>query len=134
MQAKAQVAPWTFTLSYTVSGGGSPTAPTFNYYQDGVPTQTPLAAGQNFFTVDDSTRWSLTPNPLGGSTGTEQWVSNDALSGTATADFSYSFTYYHQYLVPASYSISDGSTPSASVVLSGASLGLPSYTTLSTST
>ena len=87
IQAKAQGTTWTFTLSYTVSGGGSPTAPTFNYYLDGVQTQTQLAAGSNVFTVDDSTAWSLTPNPLGGSTGTEQWISNDVLSRTALLTF-----------------------------------------------
>ena len=95
-QAKAEII-WTFTLNYTVNGGGSPTPPTFNYYYLGEQMQSPLGTGNNVFIVDDASAWSLTPNPPGGSTGTGQWISNDVLSGTATADFTYTFTYYHQY-------------------------------------
>ncbi len=109
LQAKAQGTTCTFTLSYVVIGGGLPSAPTFNYVADGVPTQTQLVPGQNVFTVDNSTMWSLSPNPLGGSSGTEQWVSNDVLNGTATADFTYTFTYYHQVMVSFSYSDQDSS-------------------------
>ena len=108
---KAQGGTWTFTLSYTVVGGGSPTAPTFNYIAGGEPTSIPLTSVPTPYTVDASTAWSLTPNPLLGSTGTEQWVSNDVLKGMASADFSYSFTYWHQFQVTPYFTVSDSSSP-----------------------
>ena len=52
----------------------------------------------------------------------------------ASSNFgSATFTVYTQYQVAASYSTSDSTGPSAPVVLSGTSLGSPSYTTLTTS-
>jgi len=67
--------------------------------------------------------------PASSGTGSQPVVVTDASSNSGSA----TFTVYTQYLVSACYSTSDSSTPSAPVVLSGTSLGLPFNTTLTTS-
>jgi uncharacterized repeat protein (TIGR02543 family) len=69
-------------------------------------------------------------------TGTGSYSGNDlpavnevTMNGPITETASWT----HQYQVTASYSTSDGTSPTANVVLSGTSLGSPSYTTLTTS-
>jgi hypothetical protein len=69
-------------------------------------------------------------------TGTGSYSGNDlpavnevTINGPITETASWT----HQYQVTASYSTSDGTSPTANVVLSGTSLGSPSYTTLTTS-
>lgn len=97
------------TLSYTIVGGGSPTAPVFNYYQGGNPETSTLTLTPTPISVDSGSSWSVTPNPLTGLTSSEQWTSNQALSGTASAS-TIVFTFYHQFLQTLSYGLA-GSPP-----------------------
>ena len=70
------------------------------------------------------------------------WISTTGGLSSAQSDIAFTVTgagsivgsYLTQYQVTASYSTSDGSNPSSNVILSGTSVGLPSTTTLTTST
>ena len=119
------------TLSYQVSGGGSPTAPSVTYYLVGLP-QSITAGPSATVWADFGSTYTYSPNPLAGSTGSERWQASGT-SGTISSSLTISPIYYHQYQVTASYSTSDGSTPSASVVLSGTQCGSALPTTLQTS-
>jgi hypothetical protein len=85
-------------VSYQVNGGGSPSAPTFNYVQGGNPKFYTLTTAPTQVSVDTGSTWSVTPDPLGGSGTTERWHSSQPLSGTATTT-TLVFTYQHQYLL-----------------------------------
>ena len=47
--------------------------------------------------ADPSSPWSVTPNPLTGSTRSERWYSNQTLSGTASNEMFEHFSFQHQY-------------------------------------
>ena len=118
------------TLSYTVVDGGTPTAPTATGTSLGsayAPSLTTTATGY-WFDASGSITFST---PISGST--ERWAPSSS-SISATAANTQVVSMYNQYQVTASYSTSDGSTPSASVTLSGTQFGSNSYTlTLTTS-
>ena len=117
------------TLSYSVLGGGLPTAPTATGTSFGVayaPSLTTTAAGYWF----DATGSIAFGTSVGGAG--EQWAPKPA-SVLATALNTQVVSMYHQYQVTASYSTSDASTPSASVILTGTALGSASAPTLTTS-
>ena len=105
---------WSITFSYSVSGGGSPTAPNLGYTRDGV-TQSPVALTNTpvAYWVDDATTWSATPTPLAGSGASEQWDTNQATSASASASTTIALAYYNQYLQTLSYSVTGGGTPTA---------------------
>ncbi len=114
----------TVTVSYSVAGGGAPQAPVLNYVKGGVSgtytiTQTPAAV-----VVDQGSSWSVTPNPLTGSTSTERWYSGQALNDTATSSATLSFTFQNQYFVSVSFAVSGGgsgySAPSFTGISNGA--------------
>ena len=90
----------TMTVSYSVSDGGSPTAPVFHYVDTSGTSQnyTLTTSAHSITTVGAGTAWSVTPNPLTGSTSTEQWYSTDTLSGNAPSGESQTkvFTFVHQ--------------------------------------
>jgi len=86
----------TMTVSYSVVGGGSPTAPVFHYIQGGVSKSLTLSKTATAVSVDAGTGWSVTPNPLTGSTSSQRWYSTGTLSGTASATTTV-FTFHHQY-------------------------------------
>jgi sugar lactone lactonase YvrE len=73
---------YSVTASYSVTGGGSPQGPVLSSTQFGASFSTTLASTASSFWLDNNTGWSLT-NPLGGSSGSERWVSN-LTSGTIT--------------------------------------------------
>ena len=107
-----------FTLSYTVNGGGSPTAPTLTSTQLGgsyTPTLTTTATN---YWLDSGQSWSVT-NPLGGSGSTNRWDSSQTVSGTVsassptTAGGTLIFTYYNQFSDTLSYSVTGGGSPTA---------------------
>jgi hypothetical protein len=103
----------TMTVSYSVLGGGAPTAPVFNHVQGGVSKQYTLTTTATPISVDSGSMWSVTPNPLSSSGPLERWYSSQTLSGTASTT-TIVFTFYHQYLQTLSYSVSgDGSGYSA---------------------
>jgi sugar lactone lactonase YvrE len=119
---------YSFTATYTVSGGGSPTAPTLTSTSLGSPTTTLLSAGGQAVWLDSGASFSLT-NPLGGSTASERWYTSQATGKVSGAVAT--LVYYHQYLATASYSIVGGGTPPAPA-LNATSTGVVSAVSLST--
>jgi hypothetical protein len=89
----------TFTpmfVSYSVVGGGSPPAPVFHYVLNGVTKSLTLTKKAKAVSVDAGSAWSVTPNPLGGSSSYQQWYSTQSLTGTASAT-TIQFIFRHQY-------------------------------------
>jgi hypothetical protein len=91
---------------YTVSGGGTPTAPTVDYTKFG-SSQTMDAAtdGTSYDWVDAGTTVWYT-NPLSNSGSTERWQANylissgkSAIGGSVAGSGNLNPMYYHQYLV-----------------------------------
>ena len=101
------------TLSYSISGGGSPTGPTYTANQYGSSSPQSLTATGTGYWYDSGSTWSVSPNPLSGSTGSERWQSSQALTGTISSSSTVVFTFYHQYLQTLSYAVSGGGTPTA---------------------
>ena len=86
----------TMTVSYSVVGGGSPTAPVFHYVLKGVSKTLTLTKTAKAVTVDSGSAWSITPNPLTGSSASQRWYSSQALVGTASTT-TIQFVFQHQY-------------------------------------
>jgi len=101
----------TMTVSYQITGGGSPTAPTFTYTSGCQGKSQPLTATPTPLTVDSGSTWSVSPTPLLGSGSTERWTNSTTLNGRASAQ-TLSFMFYHQYLLTLSYGVIGGGSPS----------------------
>ena len=87
----------TMTVSYSVVGGGTPTAPTFHYVLNGASESLTLTKTATAVSVDAGSAWSVSPNPLGGSGSSERWYSSQTLAGTASATtivYSFQNQYY----------------------------------------
>ncbi len=111
------------TLSYVVIDGGSPSAPTAAGTSLGSAYAPSLTTSATGYWFDASGSIAIST-----STGTnEQWAPSPA-SVSATSANTLVVSMYNQYKVTASYSTSDGSTPSASVILSGTQFGSSGYT------
>jgi len=124
----------TMTVSYSIAGTppGTPTAPpTFNYVQNYVSKTYTLTATPTVISVDVGSSWSVTPNPLSGSTSSERWYSNQALSGTASAT-TIVFGFYHQYLQTLSYAVSGGGSGYSAPIFTANSFGSSLGQTLTT--
>jgi hypothetical protein len=104
----AHAASVVLTFNYSVQGGGSPTAPTFTYYNDSdtltVKTMKTSAVGYNVWV---GTTWTVSPNPLTGSGGTERWETVQVLTGTASTSQATTFAFYNQYGPTVSYTLTD---------------------------
>jgi hypothetical protein len=98
------------TVSYSINGGGSPTAPVFHFKLKGASKSVTLTTTATKVKVDSGSSWSVTSNPLTGSTGTERWDSNQPLAGTASTTTTV-FAFYHQTLQTLSYAVKGGGTP-----------------------
>jgi len=131
LTANFAVSTVSMTVSYQIIGGGSPTAPTFNYVQGGTSKTYALTTTPTAISVDDGSSWSVTPNPLTGSTSSERWYSISTLNGAASASTKV-FTFYHQYTMCLSYSVNDASTPSPLPQFSITSFGSLATGTLDT--
>ncbi len=120
-------------LSYSIVGSGTPTAPTFTGNRLGLSTDQPITTTPTAYWFDAGTGWSIT-SLLAGSGSTERWQTGQPTSGalTGTSAATIAEAYYHQGQVSASYSTSDNTVPSASVVLTGSQFGDPLATTLTT--
>ncbi len=105
------------TLSYLVTGGGTPTAPLFASTSFGAPTSTTPTSSPQGIWLDSGASWSIT-NPLASSGSTERWQTPDADSGTVASSFTLAPTYYHQESVPANYQLQGGGTPSGPTLAS----------------
>jgi len=103
----------TMTVSYSVVGGGTPTAPVFHYVLSGVSKTLTLTKTGKAVTVDAGSAWSVTPDPLVGSSSTQRWYSSQPLTGTASAT-TIIFAFQHQYYLTMKVSSSTGGsvTPS----------------------
>jgi len=78
----------TMLVYLSIIGGGNPQSPIFNYMSNGQQksyTLQPETLSQ--FNADYGTTWSITPNPLAGSSSTERWYSSQQLSGTVEQAF-----------------------------------------------
>ena len=119
-------------VAYAVSGGGNPASPTLTYFT------APSAASAQFSQTTDTISLSqISQQTIMVLRGTSATVSNNILGisqyqwATPTSSWSISqvnlipspIIYYHQYQVTASYSTSDGSAPSSSLILSGTQCG-----------
>ena len=98
---------YSYTLSYSIIGGGSSTAPTLTATQFGSSYTPTLTTTATAYWLDNGQSWSVT-NPLGGSGPSERWDSSQTISGTVSAAVTIAYTYYNQYLYTLSYSIADG--------------------------
>ena len=108
-------------FEYTVSGGGSPAAPTAYYTQFGGSTSmTANSGGSASDWVDAGTAVSYT-NPTSDLTSTERWQTNLAISGgestvagsVGSGTSPINPTYVHQFLVVFQYTVSGGGSPAA---------------------
>jgi hypothetical protein len=98
----------TMTVSYSVPGAGTGYSdPLFIYVHDGQSNTYTLTATSTGISVDSGSAWSVTSNPLAGSTPSERWYSSQTLSGTASTTVIV-FTFYHQYLQTLLYAVSGG--------------------------
>jgi hypothetical protein len=124
--------PGRLTVSYGVVGGsGLSTAPTLNYMQSGVAETYTLTTSAVEVAADYGSSWSVTPNPLGGSSGSERWQSSLPLSGTVSNQ-TILFTFYHQYLESLSYSVLGGGSGYSAPVFTAYQFGSPVPETLTT--
>jgi len=83
-------------VSYLVVAGGNPAAPVFHYVLKGVSKSLTLTKIVKSVSVDARSAWSVTPNPLSGSSSSQQWYSMQPLTGTASAT-NVQFLFQHQY-------------------------------------
>lgn len=89
----------TLTMTYSLSGGGTPVSPPIlHYVSGGSPQYASLSLGQNVFQVDQGSSWSVTSQLLGQSA-SERWATNHPTTGVASTTETISLNYFHQYLV-----------------------------------
>ncbi len=96
------------TVGYAVQGGGSGyLPPTLTYVRGGQSVSVSLTTTPAAYTVDEGTAWTVTA-VLGGSSGTERWATDEAVSGFATSPASLSFRYSHQFSTSFAYRVTGG--------------------------
>jgi hypothetical protein len=123
------------TLSYSIVGDGTPTAPLFTANQFGAPITQTLTITSSPYWFDAGASWTAT-NPLGTSSSANRWQTPSA-AGTlsAAAPTTLSLPYYHQYLATLSFSVSGGgsgySAPVFTASMYGATFGQTLTTTAS---
>jgi hypothetical protein len=103
---------WDFKLSYSVSGGGSPTAPTFTSTQFGSAYTPTLTGSSTDYWLDANAAWSII-NPLSPSGSSERWQTNQVVTGTVSSAQTIAFNYFHQYQNSFAYSVAGGGPPTA---------------------
>ena len=119
--------------SYSISGGGTPAAPTLSSAQFGSSYTTPITNSPETYWLDFGSSWSTSPNPLAGSTLTERWQTlASPLSGTVTGVILVNPLYYHQFFVAVSFFVSDASAAPSNPTLTSSSFGSPISQTLLT--
>jgi len=108
------------TLSYSITGtpaGSGYSAPSYTAKQFGASTPQTLTTSATGYWYDAGSSWSVTPNPLSGSTSSEQWYTTSTLSGTVSSAATLPFPYANQYSLTMIISPSGGgtTTPTGSV-------------------
>ena len=96
-----------FTLNYSIIGGGTVTPPIITYISNGAQHSQTLSLKSTTYNLDLNTQWSIT-NPLSGSLPDERWQTNQNTAGTAVAKQNTTLKYYHQFQVQFSYNILNG--------------------------
>ena len=84
------------TVSYSLIGGGSPTAPVLSETQFGQAYDVPLTGNPATYWLDSGGQWEV-PNPLGGSTAQERWSTAQPVNGTILQSMAIQLNYDHQY-------------------------------------
>jgi len=110
------------TLSYSVSGGGSPIPPTFTATQLGSSFGQVLTTTATGYWFDNGASWSVA-DPITGATG-EKWqidTGSQADTGTISSAQTIAFTYIHQFFFTVS-STQDTPTPVSGWFNAGSSL------------
>jgi Divergent InlB B-repeat domain len=115
------------SVSFSIVGGGSPTAPTLTYEIQDSPASLTMTTAPYQMWVDDN-GWSV-PQVLGGSSVSERWTANAGTNGTLNSDLAISPKYYHQFSFSGSFSTSDNSN-AVPPRLSSSSFGAPFSTPL----
>lgn len=98
-----------FTASYSLIGGGSPSAPTLSGTQFGASYIPTLSTSATRYWLDNHTSWSVT-NPLSSSTSSERWRTNSTISGTIVASSISVFSYNHQFFLNITVQAASGSS------------------------
>jgi hypothetical protein len=101
------------TLSYSVIGGGTPSAPRFTADQLGSPFSQTLTDSVTGCYFDSGSSWTVSPNPLAGSGDSERWQSNQTLNGTIIGAQTLDVMYYHQFSVNFTYTVVGGGSPAS---------------------
>jgi len=106
---------YSFTVSYSVSGGGNPTAPTITSTLFGKVDSFSVVISPLTYWLDEGASWALT-NPLSGSSVGERWFTNQSsASGTVSSATALSPVFVHQFYVDLeSDPVAGGSTNPAS--------------------
>src|SRR3989441_1795221 len=86
------------TVSYQVSGGGTPLAPTFSSVEFGSAHEVGMSTVPAQYWLDGGARWNAT-NPLPGTPNEERWFSKSQASGTVDGAASLSIAYQRQFFV-----------------------------------
>ena len=103
------------TLSYSITGtpaGSGYSAPSYTATQFGTSTPQTLTTSATGYWYDDGASWSVSPNPLSGSSSSEQWYTTSTLSGTISSSTTLNFPYANQYALTMVISPSGGGTTS----------------------
>jgi hypothetical protein len=111
-------------FSYSVVGGGDIPPSNMSFFSYGAQEFVPLSTSQRSVWADSGTGLSFQQNFTEGSP-TERWMLGSAPSQVASMPEALPLVYYHQYLVPAAYSVVGGGDP-PSPRLAGTVLGIPS--------
>lgn len=119
------------SMSYSVIGGGSPVAPSLTSAQFGSFFSYPLTTSPQDYWLDSGASWSISSSTPD-STSTERWATPAVSSGTVTSSLTLSFSFYHQYSLQFSYSVSGGGSGYSAPSLTYTSLGVRTQAGLST--
>ncbi len=98
-----------FHVGYSIVGGGNPNSPTFNYVLSGATKSLTLSQVPTTVSADAGSTWSVTPNPLVGSSSSQRWYSNQPLTGTVpVSSTTLVFVFYRQTNLTLSYTVIGG--------------------------
>jgi hypothetical protein len=104
---------YSVSFNYSVIGGGSGySPPSIRIVQFGSINSDILKSSANPFFVDESSSWSIT-NPLSGSSSSERWFTTSSTNGTVTSPGIETCSYYHQYDLTISFSLTGGGNPNS---------------------
>jgi Divergent InlB B-repeat domain len=107
-----------FSVYVSIVGSEPGYFPQFDFVSNGSAEAITLSGSSQKAWADEGTVWSISPNPLIGLNSSVRWDSQDILLGTVSVASTINPTYYHQYAVTTSYSVSGGENPTAPSITS----------------